>query len=237
MNDEAFSGSFGGDDGFNDAATDFQSNMLRGQLLKCSDGHWLVGREGTPLEPNIRMVAIGAGMAWVRWHNNQPVQNLVRKPGEKMKERSELQPPKPNENDGAFQFGHEYELAQDGRVKDPWQNTRFLWLTDPRTAALYTFSTSSWAGRDAVAGLGDQIVRMRMARPGVSPVLEFESGPLQTKFGRKFKPVLKIVGWVGDSQSPLRVGETPLRGNATQQQQIGHAPAIISDMNDDEIPF
>ena len=206
---------FASNDGFADAAADYAKDLLRGELLKCTDGHWLVGKEGEKLAFGIRMVAVGTAAAWVKWAGGKPAEYRVRRPGEELPDRDEL---------GDLDKS-DWEAGPDDMPRDPWQNTRFLWLTDPETAALYTYSTSSWSGRSAVIGLGDQITRMRTARPGAAPIVEFHSGPLQTKFGKKMKPILKVVGWVGGADN----GAVELPKLPT--------PKAVNDMHDDSVPF
>ena len=53
------------------------------------------------------------------------------------------------------------------------------------TAEAFTFSTSSWGGREAVVNLGDAIARMRSAHPDAMPVVALDAAPMQTRFGRK----------------------------------------------------
>ena len=48
------------------------------------------------------------------------------------------------------------EIGRDGKPKDPWQNTRFVYLVNPLSAEAYTFVTSSWGGRQAVNDLAEQ---------------------------------------------------------------------------------
>jgi hypothetical protein len=57
-----------------------------------------------------------------------------------------------------------------------------------------------------VANLGDAIARMRSAQPGAVPVVELEAAAMQTKFGRKSKPVFKITQWkvLGDNVTQMR---------------------------------
>ena len=78
------------------------------------------------------------------------------------------------------------------------------------TADAYTFSTSSWGGREAVIGLGDTIARMRRAHPDAVPIVELRAREMPTKWGKKSKPVLKVVGWntAGDEGGP-GVPDTP----------------------------
>jgi hypothetical protein len=177
----------GHDDGWADAARDYQESMLHGELIKFSDGQWLLGREGVLLKQGLRLVATSTAHAWVKWIDNKPVEYRPREPGKPLAERVDL-----GDTDQDA-----WEAGLDGKPRDPWQNTRFCYLVDPETASVFTFSTATWAGRDAVKYLGDCIIRMRGARPGCSPVVEFSSAPHQTKFGRKTKPVFTIVAWVG----------------------------------------
>jgi hypothetical protein len=206
------------DDGFGAAADEHSETLLRGDLLKCTDGHWSVGKDGSLLAHDTRLVCIGVGAAWVKWQDNKPTEYRVRRPGERLPEREEL---------GDMNAGG-WELGPDGQPRDPWQNTRFAWFVHPHSAAAYTFSTASWGGRGAVVGLGDQVMRMRVARPGVNPVVEFDSGPHKTKYGMKRKPILRIVGWVGGT------------GEGVNLKAIGKpAPKVevLDDMENDSIPF
>jgi hypothetical protein len=72
---------------------------------------------------------------------------------------------------------------------------------------------------------------MRNAHPSAVPVVQPEAAPMQTKFGRKSKPVFKVISWkiVGG-------------GNGDETQPIERAEKIIPppsrrDDLSDEIPF
>jgi hypothetical protein len=176
-----------GDDGFEAAAAEGAERVLKGDLLKFSDGHWLVGREALPMKKELRLVAMGTAAAWVRWADGKPDRYVVRQPNVPFPEREEL-----GDNDET-----KWENGPDDKPRDPWQSTRFVHLTNPETANLFTFSTTSWGGRGAVIDLADAIVRYRHARPGACPVVVLQSAPMTTKFGKKWKPVFQIVDWVG----------------------------------------
>jgi hypothetical protein len=214
-----------GNDGWEDAAADFNNDVVRGDLIKCSDGHWTVGRDNAPIREGTCLVAIGTAASWVKWRDNKPVEYRIRQRGEPMPDRKDLGDT--DEND--------WESGPDGKPRDPWQNTRFCYFTDPKSAALFTYSTATWSGRSAVIGLGDQIMRMRTARPGATAHVEFQTRPSQTKYGRKMVPVLKIVGWtfpVGDG--------APGQGSGGSMKVIEQKPvkeAVTDDMLDDAIPF
>ena len=51
----------------------------------------------------------------------------------------------------------QWEAGPDKTPRDPWRNTRFVYLVDPHSAEALTYSTSSWGGREAVINLGDAI--------------------------------------------------------------------------------
>ena len=70
----------------------------------------------------------------------------MREPGKRLPDRDEL----------GFLDEDAWE-GPGGERQDPWQNTRLVYFVDPETADAFTFSTSSWGGRSAVADLGDAI--------------------------------------------------------------------------------
>jgi hypothetical protein len=207
------------DDGWGDAAKEAGERPIRGTLLKFADWRWTMGKEATPVEAGIRLVAMATQAMWVRWEDGKPVEYRAREPGRRLPDRDEL--------------GHDdkelWEEGPDGEPKDPWQSTRLVFLVDPQTAEAFTFSTSSWGGRDAVNNLGDQIARMRSAHPDAVPIVELGAAEMPTKYGRKSKPLFKIVGW------KTATGEAPVNEREVLPRQ---AKQIVDkhEMND-EIPF
>jgi hypothetical protein len=174
------------DDGFSDAAVDANSKVLRGTLVTFSDGRWYAGKEKLEIKEGARYAAVGTAHYWQRWENKQPSEMVLRQSGKPLPDRETL----------GDMVESEWEVGFDGKTpKDPWTETRALYLIDPLTAEALTFTISSWAGRGAIADLGDQIIRMRQAHPAAVPVVELRSAPHINKFGRKTKPVLKIVEW------------------------------------------
>jgi hypothetical protein len=203
----------GSNDGWGDAADEAGERVVRGTLLKFSDWNWTAGKEGRTIEKGTELIALATAAAWVKWVDGKPAQYEMRPLGRALVGRESL---------GDLDEDS-WPAGPDGRPRDPWQNTRFVHLVDPKTAEAFTFSTSSWGGRECVTGLGDQVQRMRCARPGAVPVVALDAAPMQTKYGRKSKPVLRIVGWKG--------------GAIDEPQQLIEAnPARGRDM-DDEIPF
>jgi hypothetical protein len=180
------------DDGWNDAAAEAGERMIRGQILKFADWRWMVGKEATPVADGKRLVALATSAMWVRWQGGKPVQYHVRHPGQRLPEREQLG----HDNEG------EWEIGPTGERIDPWSNTRLVYLVDPDTAEAFTFSTSSIGGRSAVTELGDQIGRMRNAHFDALPIVELRAVEMKTRFGRKSKPLLKVIGWKNASAKP-----------------------------------
>jgi len=172
-------------DGWNDVAAEANARVLRGTLLKFADWNWTRGKETEPVKRGTQLVAIGTAAAWVKWKDGKPAETRLREPGTKMPEREEL-----GDLDQA-----QWEVGPDNKPRDPWRNSRFVYLVDPHSAEALTFSTSSWGGREAVINLGDAIARMRLAHPNAMPIVALEAAPMITRYGRKSKPTFKIVGW------------------------------------------
>lgn len=180
------------DDGWTDAATDARERVLRGTLLRFADSNWTRGKEATPIERGTQLVATGTRAAQVRWQDGKPVEWRWQEPGRRLPEREEL-----GDNDPT-----KWALGPDGGPRDPWQSMRYVYLLDPASAEMFTYSTSSFAGREAVVDLADSIARMRVAQPNAMPIVALESAPMITKFGRKSRPIFKVVGWKALGSSP-----------------------------------
>jgi hypothetical protein len=214
------------DDGWSDAAAEKAQHVIKGTLLKYSDGKWTKGKEGVEVEEGISLVALATAAAQVKWHDGKPVEYIMRQPGKKLPERDEL-----GDLDKT-----KWQLGPDDQPKDPWQNTRFVYLIDPVSAEAYTFVTASWGGRQAVNDLAEQIQRVRYANPGASPIVELRSEPWMTKFGRKSKPFFKVIDWRGG-------GPDVIEGHGVGPRSRGPTPALVeapattSKSMDDEIPF
>ena len=215
------------DDGWSDAAAENAERVIKGTLLKFGEWRWTKGKEGTEVEAGTTLIALGTAAGWVKWYGGKPVEYLMREPGKRLPERDELSDP---EGCGTW------EIGPDGKPKDPWQNTRFVYLVDPVSAEAYTFVTPSWGGRQAVNDLAEQIQRVRYRNPGSSPLVELHAEPWMTKFGRKSKPFFKVIDWRGGGPDvidghgvgPRSRGPTPA---------LVEAPAATSRSMDDEIPF
>src|SRR5262249_9190263 len=209
------------DDGWGDAAAEAGERPIRGRLLKFSDWRWSAGKEGEEIENGTKLVALATAAMWQRWEDGKVAETIQRQPGKRLPDREEL----------SHTDEDEWEEGPSGEPQDPWRNTRLVYLIDPQTAEAFTFSTSSWGGRAAVTDLGDQISRMRTVHPDAVPIVELRAAEMPTKYGRKSKPIFKVVGWKSASG-----GGAP----APVERQIAAQEAkkeVDHHEMDDEIPF
>src|SRR5262245_48388982 len=208
------------DDGWSDAAQETGERMIRGKILKFADWRWIAGKEGEVVPDGTTLIALAAVAMWVRWQGGKPVEHIVRQPGRRLPDREELS----NTDES------EWECSAGGEPIDPWANTRLIYLVHPATAEAFTFSTSSWGGRNAVSDLGDQITRMRSVHPDALPIVELRAAEMPTKFGKKSKPLFKIVGWrTADAEKPAPA-ERQITAQAAKHE-------VERREMDDEIPF
>jgi hypothetical protein len=214
-------------DGWDDTAAEAESRVIRGSLLKFSEGRWTIGTENEAVKEGRQLVAVANSAAWVKWQGGKPVEYRVREPGVPLPEREVL-----GDCDRAG-----WENGSDGQPRDPWQNTRFVHLIDPQTAEAFTFSTSSGGGIDCVINLADQIKRMRSKHPNAVPLVELGAAPMRTKHGWKSKPMLRVVGWRNTAVTlVIEQPEQLLPAPVTTATSASVQGKPINDM-DDDIPF
>jgi hypothetical protein len=145
---------------------------------------------------------------WVRWEDGKPAEYRCREANKRLPDRDEL----------GYDDQSEWEEGPSGEPQDPWRNTRLVYLVDPQTAEAYTFSTSSWGGRSAVADLGDAITRMRSVHADALPIVELRAVEMPTRFGRKSKPQFKIVGWRTAGGTTTLPSECRIPPSAAEQE-------------------
>jgi hypothetical protein len=89
----------------------------------------------------------------------------------------------------------DWPLGLDGKPKDPWQFTRFLYLLNPLTAEMSTFASATGGGRIAFENLEDQIARVRRVHPGCVPAIKLATKPYPTRYGTKTRPHFEVIAW------------------------------------------
>jgi len=190
------------DDGWSDAAAETSGRAIQGTLIRFNDWKWRAGKDDKALPDGTRLVAVKTAAAWVRWENQRPVETITREKGKPFPEREDL---------SMWEDKSAWPTGMSGDKEDPWRNTRYVYLISPDTMEAYTFSTSSAGGRNAVRDLGDNIARVRKMRgnPNLVPLVELSAEVMPTKFGKKSKPVFKIVEWGGGAAPEADQLEAP----------------------------
>ncbi len=116
---------------------------------------------------------------------NKPIEHRITSAGQIHPGRDDL----PDQDDSLWPLG------LDGEPADPWRDTRYLYLVNPRTGADYTFITDSYGGRKGVGSLKSKIMNVRMAHPGALPVVKCTTAPFKTSYGMKKRPEFEVIDW------------------------------------------
>jgi hypothetical protein len=227
------------DDGWGDAAAEGAERMIKGRILKFADWRWTAGKEAEEVASGTKLVAMATSAAWIRWEEKRPVEYRIRQPGQRLPERKEL----------GYDDETKWEQNPSGEPQDPWCNTRAVYLVDPETLEAFTFSTSSFGGRQAVIDLGDQIARMRTVHSDAVPIVALQAAEMPTKFGRKSKPVFKVMGWKtanagaaiedGGKSKPAVTRTAPIeRQLSKREEKEAERTSLKREIDDDiDIPF
>ena len=130
------------------------------------------------------------------------------------KERSEL-----GDNDKSL-----WPIGLNGEEDDPWKPIVSLDFLHSETGEVFSLEHSAWQVRDALTRFGLAFEAAAPFHPNQYPVVELGSEVRQTSRGRKFRPTLRVVGWVpiGELQEALE-GLKPLAitGPADQPEEDG----------------
>lgn len=199
-----------------------------GKLLKFSKGDYLVGEnneeveEGTQYIANMDELMVG----WIRWEDNKPTDQIMGKVSEG------YQPAKRNtlgDDDKT-----KWEVDEQGRERDPWQFSNYLILKTPGEAgedSLFTFTTSSRGGLNAIGELCKAYGKAMRQRPEEFPIISLGVGSYQHSnkaFGRIKFPIFEVKDWAaksefaealaGDDQPEAETAPAPKKGKGAAAQ-------------------
>jgi len=132
-----------------------------------------------------------AMIGWVKWRDGKPVDMQMGRIAEG------FIPPK------RLELGDDdkdaWEIDDHDRPRDPWRLTNYLMLKDPEGTRLFTFTTSSQGGIDAVGKLIGIYGKLLRQRPDEFPLIALGVRSYKHRnkaFGKIFAPMFEIVGWV-----------------------------------------
>lgn len=178
---------------FTEFATAVSPKHIFGTLLKFSKGDWLYGESNSVIPPGAEVIAIMDKMAcgWIRWENSRPTDQIMVEvsTGAKPPRRGEL-----GDTDKEL-----WELDDKGQPKDPWQFTIYLPLISKKSGEVYTFSTSSKGGINAVGSVAGDYGTYVVRHPNEYPVLKLNVNRYQhqnKQYGVIKVPEFGRVGYV-----------------------------------------
>ena len=162
------------------------NRQLEGNLLTFSDKEFYVGsgRSKEKLALGTRMIALRAEAGWKRWEDGR-VAEFVTEIGGRYPTRGQL----------GFLDQDLWPYGPGGTPADVWQDSREVTLLQESDYSQFVFCTSSGGGRTAVDALARSMANARRLRPGQYPIIELAWQSMNTRFGTKAKPNLKIVDW------------------------------------------
>ena len=206
-------------DGWDAQANDSAASPMKGSSIKFDAGAYFIGREKTLIQPDRQFVAIDVREGWQFLKKDCPAEYSMRAVGGP-------KPPRPN----SFADPSEWLDGLDGDPADPWKYAKFLYLLDPSSAEVFTFTSSTTGGRIGISDLTAQIQLMRNTRPGAVPIVELQSRQMKTKFGMKPRPFFQVCGWRVKSEEATKL----IADSADKSSGEG---TETTNALDDEIPF
>jgi hypothetical protein len=169
-------------------------HQIQGTLLTFADRQYLagVGKFRTEIPLGMRFIVLETRAGWRRWEGGRIVEFVT-------------------EINGRYPMRHELGHTDErvwgpgpgGKPADPWQDAREALLLREIDLAEHTFATSSGGGRAAIDSLARSMQNANRLRPGQFPIVELAWRPMNTAFGTKSKPDLKIVGWWRPEQTTI----------------------------------
>ena len=164
-----------------------EARLIRGSLLKFADWKWSIGKEKEAVEvkEGRRLIAVATAAAWVKWQGGKPVEYRLREPGVPHAGARRARRQRSGRVGGRPGWRAARSLAEHAlRAPDRSADRRGFYLLDLEL------------GRSR---LRDQSCRSDQAHAGQAPdavpLVELGAAPMSTKYGRKSKPMLKVVGW------------------------------------------
>ena len=184
-----------GDDPFQQYGEAAKQTAIVGKLLKFSKGDWTAGEYNEPVEDGTTFVANMDELliGWIRWQDMKPTDHVMGKVSKR------YQPPRrPELGDLDSSI---WDTDETGKARDPWQMSNYLLMqgTGDDDGELYTFTTSSRGGLNAVGDLCLKYGKMGRQKPNQYPVVKIGTGSYlhsNKAFGRIKYPTFTIVGWV-----------------------------------------
>jgi hypothetical protein len=215
-----------------------------GKFLRFAKGDYQAGEANELVSTGTQVVAAldELMIGWIKWFGGKPAEHIM------VRVLDAKIPPK-REQLGADNLD-EWEIGADGKPRDPWSYVNYLPIMAAQDGALYTFTTSSRGGIQAIGNLARRYAHHRKRNPLVFPLIGLSVGSYQhpnPQFGRIKFPDFTPAGYVHKTQFyeaveaagivmglPTHTADEPLAIEAKNKEP----PAVErEDAFADEIPF
>lgn len=213
------------------------ARTIVGRLMKFSTGDYLAGQENEEIERGTRLIANMDQLlyGWVRWEDMKPAEQVMGLLGDGYK------PPKRDTLGFGYQPGDktasdtsEWEVDEKSGVpRDPWMLTYYLLLrrldkdnkpVESTEEGLFTFTTSSTGGKDAVIDLCGKYGKWMRVHPNDYPIITLSKE--QYNHPNKQYGVIKKPKFLFDP-----------RKDWTSKSAFGNIEDLPPEDNGDDIPF
>jgi len=169
------------------------TTTFTGKLLKFSKGDYTAGKENDEVALGTRMVANMESLAvgWSRWVDNKLTEQRLGLIAEGFK------PPRRPDLGDMDKEAWPIDEENDEPI-DPWKFTNNIVMANAETGELYTFTTSSRGGLNAIGVLSKTYGETRHLHPDEWPIIELGCGSYQHSnraYGRIKFPTFGMVGW------------------------------------------
>jgi hypothetical protein len=187
-------------------------NDYVGDLLKfnAKKGEYIAGKDeviepGTELVANMESLEVG----WIKWEDSRPGPRRMGRlvDGFQPLTRKELG----DTNEADWPIDDETKEPQ-----DPWKFTNNIVLANPEDGRLFTFTTSSQGGLNAIGVLCNGYGEVQALHPNEWPKVALAADSYQHRkraYGRIEYPIFDIVGWVPKDGGNATKGGTKKGGS------------------------
>lgn len=180
-------------DGFD--VEDREDGFIIGKRLKFNDGVYIVNKtEILSKNPKLQLAITRVVTCWLRWENGKPAEHRVTELGQRHPKREEL----------GYLDESKWEISKfTKKPEDPLKDTRYLYMTDPKTGVDYTFITDTIGGRRAVSELKRVINNVRKEYPKAVVLVELSDCIMPSQWDGTPAPDFKIISWnLGEKGNP-----------------------------------
>jgi hypothetical protein len=205
--------------------------FIIGKLLRFSKGDYFAGESGMeiPVGTTVTVNVDELMAGWIKWANGKPAEH-------RMVRIADGKPPQKRGDLGDFDQTL-WEIGADGERRDPWQFSNYLPMMG-ENGELFTFTTSSRGGLNAVADVVRRYGRHRKHHPDVFPLIKLNVGAYQhpnKEYGRIKFPDFFPDGWA--PKTAFAAAMAAAGYISTTEPEIESVVPSLADEMSDEIPF